>query len=189
MSSMQNLSPKGKAQGHAEKTKVFPWRSHNTNLSSFLLPTSGPNTKATQQMQHIRQTNPIPAKHRRNPPNPNEANYQDYNTQKLSLIQKIPQVQIETHQDADKAAQQAIHMQIHSLPNLAEKQEKIGKTKTGLMWPSSYAKSHPSAPLLDSFASQGCPVDCGPDWTEEQLIEALQHYKSVNETTNKQAPN
>ena len=181
MSSMQNLSPREKAQGHAEKTKVFPWRRHNTNISSFLLPTSGPNTKATQQMQRIRQTNPIPAKHRRNPPHPNppparvEADYQDYNTQKLAPIQKIPQVQIETHQDADKAAQQAIHTRIHSLPNLAEQQEKIGKTKTGLMWPSSYAKSHPAAPLLDSFASQGCPVDCGPDWTEEQLIEALKY--------------
>ena len=120
MSSMQNLSPKGKAQGHAEKTKVFPWRRHNTNISSFLLPTSGPNTKATQQMQRIRQTNPIPAKHRRNPPHPNppparvEADYQDYNTQKLAPIQKIPQVQIETHQDADKAAQQAIHTRINS---------------------------------------------------------------------------
>ena len=155
MSSMQNLSPKGKAQGHAEKTKVFPWRRHNTNISSFLLPTSGPNTKATQQMQRIRQTNPIPAKHRRNPPHPNppparvEADYQDYNTQKLAPIQKIPQVQIETHQDADKAAQQAIHTRIHSLPNLAEQQEKIGKTKTGLMWPSSYAKSHPVLKSID----------------------------------------
>ena len=45
----------------------------------------------------------------------------------------------------------------------------------GLMWPTSHALHHPAAPLLHNYAAKGCPVDCGPDWTMEQLLAALEY--------------
>ena len=41
--------------------------------------------------------------------------------------------------------------------------------KLGLMWPSGYALSHDAAPLLSAYSEQGCPVDCGPDWSRDQI--------------------
>ena len=45
----------------------------------------------------------------------------------------------------------------------------------GLMWPHGPALRHPAAPLLTSYALDGCPVDCGPQWTKVQLEQALQY--------------
>ena len=50
------------------------------------------------------------------------------------------------------------------------------------MWPRTYATHHPATPLLEKYARNGCPVDCGPRWTKEQIEAAiLQHgpYKSA----------
>ena len=42
--------------------------------------------------------------------------------------------------------------------------ETIGKLH--LMKPTlPYAQDHPAIPLLQAYAEDGCPVDCGPDWT------------------------
>ena len=41
--------------------------------------------------------------------------------------------------------------------------------KLGLMWPSGYALNHDAAPLLSAYSEQGCPVDCGPDWSRDQI--------------------
>jgi hypothetical protein len=43
------------------------------------------------------------------------------------------------------------------------------------MWPTSHALHHPAAPLLHEYAEKGCPVDCGPDWTRDQLLAALDY--------------
>ena len=32
-----------------------------------------------------------------------------------------------------------------------------------------YAQDHPAIPLLQAYADEGCPVDCGPDWSVEQV--------------------
>ena len=45
--------------------------------------------------------------------------------------------------------------------------------KSGLMYPSKYALSHEAAPMLQHFADKGCPVDAGPDWSREQILQAL----------------
>ena len=38
------------------------------------------------------------------------------------------------------------------------------------------ALDHPAAPLLSEYAKYGCPpVDCGPNWTCEQIDEALEY--------------
>ena len=46
-------------------------------------------------------------------------------------------------------------------------QDTIGKCT--LMCPQHYARDHEAVPLLNSYAQNGCPVDCGPDWTREQI--------------------
>jgi hypothetical protein len=42
--------------------------------------------------------------------------------------------------------------------------------KLGLMWPRSYAEFHKATPLLMSYAQEGCPVHCGPDWSKEKIL-------------------
>ena len=37
-----------------------------------------------------------------------------------------------------------------------------------------YAQDHPAIPLLQAYADEGCPVDCGPDWSVEQVKLLLQ---------------
>ena len=43
------------------------------------------------------------------------------------------------------------------------------------MWTSGPALKHPAAPLLHEYATRGCPVDCGPDWSRDQIEAALQY--------------
>ena len=44
----------------------------------------------------------------------------------------------------------------------------------GLMCPWMRALDHPAAPLLKEYASQGCPVDVGKNWTAEELEVAVE---------------
>jgi hypothetical protein len=46
-------------------------------------------------------------------------------------------------------------------------------SKLGLMWPRSYAEFHRVTPLLNSYAIDRCPVQCGPDWSEEKILKLL----------------
>lgn len=75
-----------------------------------------------------------------------------------------------------------MHQRIHLLPNQKELKDTIGKCKNdkkeftnGLMNPSGPALDHPAALLLSEYAKHGCPVDCGPNWTREQIEEALDY--------------
>ena len=61
--------------------------------------------------------------------------------------------------------------------------EKIGKLK--LMNPRTYSLKHPAAPLLKQYADNGCPVNCGPDWSKEKIILLLQ--KGPHVSANSQA--
>ena len=104
---------------------------------------------------------------------------------------------ITSHHEADTAAHHAIEGRIKHLPNVQERKGEIGKfialpprpppfkdrplppstpdttNHKGLMWPTGPAMSHPAASLLDDYSTQGCPVDCGPDWNQEQILAAL----------------
>ena len=96
-------------------------------------------------------------------------------TKPISHATKPTTTNFTSHQETNKAAQAAIHSRIHNLPNIETVKEKIGKKNKGLMWPTSHALEHPAAPLLQSYATQGCPVDCGPDWSTDQIIAALSY--------------
>lgn len=54
-----------------------------------------------------------------------------------------------------------------TIPEIAK--ERLGKT----MWPSEEALEHPAAPLLEYWAKNGCPVDCGEPWTREVIEAAI----------------
>ena len=43
----------------------------------------------------------------------------------------------------------------------------------GLMWPRGGALNHPAANDLITYATKGCPVDCGRDWTIEEITAAV----------------
>ena len=58
-----------------------------------------------------------------------------------------------------------------NFPDEVPVKENIGKI--GLMWPQKEALEHDAAPLLLQYASKGCPVECGPDWTHEHIKIAL----------------
>ena len=62
--------------------------------------------------------------------------------------------------------------------------ELIGKSlQLGLMKPQPpYATTHDAIPLLDGYANDGCPVDCGDDWTKEHIILLLERgpHRSAN---------
>ena len=87
-----------------------------------------------------------------------------------------------SEKEADAAAQIAMQNRIHLLPNQQDLKDKLGKSteerKTftnGLMNPTGPALNHPAAPMLEDYAKYGCPVDCGPDWTREQIEAALDY--------------
>jgi hypothetical protein len=56
------------------------------------------------------------------------------------------------------------------------------------MWPRKFALDHDAKPLLSTYAQEGCPVDCGPDWTLEHILIALKRGPHVSAKA-KQATN
>ena len=51
--------------------------------------------------------------------------------------------------------------------------ENIGKSSSQLMEPRTYSSFHEATPLLSEYAKNGCPVNCGPDWTMETILKLL----------------
>ena len=59
-----------------------------------------------------------------------------------------------------------------TLPQEKELADALGKS-TSLVQPRKQALAHPAASLIDAYAKNGCPVDCGPDWSQEHLEAAI----------------
>jgi len=53
-------------------------------------------------------------------------------------------------------------------------QSKYNKTFKGRMRPSPCIRHHPAHETLFEYATDGCPVDCGESWSQEQLEAAIQ---------------
>ena len=82
----------------------------------------------------------------------------------------IPTTQ--TRKEIEKATKNAITKEV-SIPSDLPIKERIGKK--GLMWPRTYAVNHPAAPFLQTYALNGCPVDCGDQWTRDRIEAAIEH--------------
>jgi len=52
-------------------------------------------------------------------------------------------------------------------------QSKYNKTFKGRMRPNPCIRHHPAYETLFEYATEGCPVDCGESWSQEQLEEAI----------------
>jgi len=50
----------------------------------------------------------------------------------------------------------------------------------GLVYPRSRAQNHPAAPLLRQYATHGCPVSVGRDWTLSELDAAVQRGPHIS---------
>ena len=82
-----------------------------------------------------------------------------------------------SHKTMDTIIEEAVQERTNMLPNTSTIKDEIGKSPKhkGLMWPRNHARTHSAAPLLDSYSTNGCPVDCGPDWTMTQINAALEY--------------
>ena len=45
----------------------------------------------------------------------------------------------------------------------------------GLLYPTGPALNHPAADFILNFGTDGCPVDCGPEWTIKQIQDAIDY--------------
>eukprot|EP00957_Ditylum_brightwellii_P078955 6003876-Ditylum_brightwellii.AAC.1 len=60
------------------------------------------------------------------------------------------------------------------IPNKGSIKLTISKYK-GLMWPCTFAENYLERNRLEQCTTEGCPMDCGHDWTTEQIEKALCH--------------
>ena len=67
-----------------------------------------------------------------------------------------------------------------TLPSEIPVKNEIGKL--ALMQPRENALNHPAAPLLQEYATNGCPVNCGDNWSKEQILLLLKRgpHQSAN---------
>ena len=53
--------------------------------------------------------------------------------------------------------------------------------KLGLMWPrGKIANAHPAAKLLHEYSDFGCPLDCGPNWSLEQILTSIKRGPHIS---------
>jgi hypothetical protein len=64
------------------------------------------------------------------------------------------------------------------IPSTIPVEDDIGKS--GLMWTRGLAKLHDASPLLDGYSINGCPVDCGENWTTDHIVAALQRGPHIS---------
>ena len=88
------------------------------------------------------------------------------NIQPKAIYQPPPADLTVPHRQARKTPNQP-------LPPLTPTQSKSHKTKS-LMTPRNKALRHPAADALLQYATDGCPLDCGQDWTLAQMEAAIQ---------------
>ena len=97
----------------------------------------------------------------------------DFNNQRLT---RVPHSTLDKHISNNTISTKLIHQILRDnntiFPEDLPIQQAIGK-KIGLMWPRGIANLHMAAPLLHQYSTSGCPVNCGPDWTKQQIEAAI----------------
>jgi len=76
------------------------------------------------------------------------------------------------HQEPSPGTTQTTASQKHPATNLTEPQSEYPPF-TGLMCPHPATSEHPAFDLLSQYATNGCPADCGPPWTQAHLDAAI----------------
>ena len=85
---------------------------------------------------------------------------------------------VHTPAERNIAIQEALDKE-ETLPNDAPIKQEIGKT----LMTNAHSKPHPFSPTLDQWSKDGCPVDCGPDWSSDHIITALKRGPHISATS------
>ena len=91
------------------------------------------------------------------------AHYQEMFTQQSKIAM--------TREEQNAAIRQAF-VNNDTIPQEKELKDAIGKIPS-LVSPRNEALLHAAAELIDAYSKNGCPADCGPDWTQEHVKAAL----------------
>ena len=59
-----------------------------------------------------------------------------------------------------------------TIPQETDLKDTIGKIQS-LVLPCNHALDHAAAALITSYANDGCPTDCGPDWSQDHIKAAI----------------
>ena len=76
-----------------------------------------------------------------------------------------------TPEEQDAEIRQAIYND-DTMPKETDLQDAIGKI-AHLVVPRKEALTHKAAPLIQSYATDGCPANCGPNWKQEHIEAAI----------------
>ena len=86
------------------------------------------------------------------------------------MHQDLKNIQVATEHDLNNVIAAAIFAK-ETIPK--DTPVKAGIGKYGLMQPNWYAMSHEAIPILKGYEEDGCPVDCGPNWSCERITDAI----------------
>ena len=76
-----------------------------------------------------------------------------------------------TKEEQDTAIRKAFYNE-DTMPQEQELKDAISKL-IGLVLPLNMARKHAVQHLLDFYGTEGCPADCGPDWTKDHIEAAI----------------
>lgn len=76
-----------------------------------------------------------------------------------------------TSEEQDAAIRTAFYNE-DTMPREKELKTAIGKIRS-LVLPRMEALEHAAAALIQAYAKDGCPTDCGPNWTREHIEAAI----------------
>lgn len=85
--------------------------------------------------------------------------------------------------EEQNAAIRAAFTNDDTMPKERELREAIGTSRPSLVHPREQALLHRAAALIDAYSKDGCPADCGADWTREQIEAAIRrgpHPSAMN---------
>ena len=107
------------------------------------------------------------------------------NTVQKRETQKIPQSSSTTATTKQQTQQQKSEkkQKARAAPELSNIQSKYQKVFRGQMRPDPSIQNHPAFPTLLSYATDGCPVQCGEQWTKEHLEEAIRRGPHLSATS------
>ena len=75
--------------------------------------------------------------------------------------------------EEQNAAIRAAFTNDDTMPQETELRDAIGKNRPSLVHPRERALLHRAAELIDAYSKNGCPADCGADWTKDQIEAAI----------------
>lgn len=80
----------------------------------------------------------------------------------------------------ETAGKYVANTKCHPVLPTQQPEEDTAEKHRGLMWPRGIAWEHEAAPLLYLYSTEGCPVDCGPNWSKKQILAAIKRGAHIS---------